>query len=160
VGRQIVTEIAMAQLPSDAQFIATFPKSFHVLRSDDYASQTRPYAFQNSYRQVEGRMYDRSDTERHIVDNLYVAGYAPKGQYYTGLTDQRKPVEQRFISSQPSADSVRGADLTALRTPLPQATFGTYLETIRSMPTPYGLVSTSQNLAEHQLTITQPNQVI
>jgi hypothetical protein len=28
------------------------------------------------------------------------------------------------------------------------------------MPTPYGLVSTSQNLVEHQLTLTQPNQVI
>jgi hypothetical protein len=28
------------------------------------------------------------------------------------------------------------------------------------MPTPYGLVSTSQNLVEHQLTLTQPNQDI
>jgi hypothetical protein len=28
------------------------------------------------------------------------------------------------------------------------------------MSTPYGLVSTSQNLVEHQLTLTQPNQVI
>jgi hypothetical protein len=28
------------------------------------------------------------------------------------------------------------------------------------MPTPYRLVSTSQNLVEHQLTLTQPNQVI
>jgi hypothetical protein len=28
------------------------------------------------------------------------------------------------------------------------------------MPTPYGSVSTSQNLVEHQLTLTQPNQVI
>jgi hypothetical protein len=28
------------------------------------------------------------------------------------------------------------------------------------MPTPYGLVSISQNLVEHQLTLTQPNQVI
>jgi hypothetical protein len=51
----------LVQLPNDAQFIATFPKSFHVLRLDDYASQTRRYAFQNSYRQVEERMYDRSD---------------------------------------------------------------------------------------------------
>jgi hypothetical protein len=28
------------------------------------------------------------------------------------------------------------------------------------MPTPYGLVLTSQNLVEHQLTLTQPNLVI
>jgi hypothetical protein len=28
------------------------------------------------------------------------------------------------------------------------------------MPMPYGLISTSQNLVEHQLTLTQPNQVI
>jgi hypothetical protein len=28
------------------------------------------------------------------------------------------------------------------------------------MPTPYGLVSSSQNLVEHQLTLTQANQVI
>jgi hypothetical protein len=28
------------------------------------------------------------------------------------------------------------------------------------MPTPYGLLSTSQTLAEHQLSLTQPNQVI
>jgi hypothetical protein len=28
------------------------------------------------------------------------------------------------------------------------------------MPTPYGLVSTGQTLVEHQLTLTQPNQVI
>jgi hypothetical protein len=55
------------KLPNDAQFIATFHKSFHVLRSDDYeriAKSLRRYAFQNSYRQVEGRMYDRSDTVR------------------------------------------------------------------------------------------------
>jgi hypothetical protein len=52
----------LAQLPNNAQFIATFPKSFHILRSDDFESQTRRYAFQNSYRQVERRMYDRSDT--------------------------------------------------------------------------------------------------
>jgi hypothetical protein len=50
--------------------------------------------------------------------------------------------------------------LTALRTPLPQATLGTYMETIKSMPTPYELISTSQNLVEHQLTLTQANQVI
>jgi hypothetical protein len=92
---------------------------------------------------------------------MYVAGYAPNRQYHTGFTDQREPVEQRSISSRPlAADSVRGVDLTALRTLLPQATLETYVETIRSMPTPYGLVSTSQNLVEHQLTITQPNQVI
>jgi hypothetical protein len=78
-----------------------------------------------------------------------------------GLTDQREPVEQCSKSLRPSAaDSVRGTDLTALRTPLPQATLGTYVETIRSMPTPYGLLSTSQNLVQHQLTLTQPNQVI
>jgi hypothetical protein len=93
-------------------------------------------------------MYDWSDTGRPIADSLYVAGYAPNGQYYTGLTDQRV------------VNSVRGVELTVLRTTLPQATLGTYVETIRSMPTPYGLVSTSQNLVEHQLTITQPNQVI
>jgi hypothetical protein len=59
-----------------------------------------------------------------------------------------------------AADSVFEANLTALRTPLPQATLGTYVEPFRSIPTPYGLVSTSQNLVEHQLTLTQPNQVI
>jgi hypothetical protein len=100
----------LAQLSNDAQFIATFPKSFYVLRSDDYESQTRRYAFQNSYQQVEGRMYDRSDTGRAIADSIYVAGYAPNGQYYTGFTDQLKPMEQRSISSLTSAaNSVRGA---------------------------------------------------
>jgi hypothetical protein len=39
------------------------------------------------------------------------------------------------------ADSTRGADLSALRTPLRLATLSTYVESIRSMPTPYGLVS-------------------
>jgi hypothetical protein len=88
-----------------------------------------------------GRMYDRSDAGRPIAEFVYVAGYAPNGKYYTGLTDQREPVEQRSTSSRPSA--------TALRTSLPPATLGTYVETIRSMPTPYGLVSASQNLVEH-----------
>jgi hypothetical protein len=37
--------------------------------------------------------------------------------------------------------SIRKADLNALRTPLPQATLSTYVESIRSMQTPYGLVS-------------------
>jgi hypothetical protein len=32
---------------------------------------------QNSYRQVEDRMYDRLDTGRSIADSIYVAGYAP-----------------------------------------------------------------------------------
>jgi hypothetical protein len=50
----------------------------------------------------------------------YLAGYAPNGQYYSGLTDQREAVEKRSISARPSAaDSVCGADLTALRIPLP-----------------------------------------
>jgi hypothetical protein len=39
----------LAQLPNDAQFIATFPKSFHALHSDDLALQTRRYGFQNLY---------------------------------------------------------------------------------------------------------------
>jgi hypothetical protein len=130
----------------DLAIHATFPNSFHVLRLDDLTSQTRRYAFQNSYRLVE----------EPIVACIYVAGY--NGQYYTGLTDHREPVEQRTTSSRPSAtDSVRGEDWTALRTPLPQAALGTYLETIRLMPTSYGLVSTSENLVEHQLTLTQPN---
>jgi hypothetical protein len=151
----------LAQLPNDAQFIATFSKSFHVLRSDDYASQTRRYTFQNSYRQVERLMNDWSDAGRPIAECIYVAGYASNGQYYTGLIDQRELVEQRSTTSRPLAtDSVRGADLTALRTSLPQTMLRTYVETIRSMPTPYGLVSTSQNLVEHQLTLTQPNQMI
>jgi hypothetical protein len=138
----------------------TFPKSFHVLRSDDYTSQTRRYAFQNSYRQVEGRMYDWSDTGRLIVDSIYVVGYAPNVILYWTHRPARAG-GTTFLSSRPSAaDSVRGADLTTLHTPLPQATLETYVETIRSMPTPYGLVSTSQNLVEHQLTLTQPNQVI
>jgi hypothetical protein len=50
-------------------------------------------------------------------------------------------------------DSIRGANLTALRTSLPQATLGTYVESSRSMPTPYGLVPTSQNSVKHHLTI-------
>jgi hypothetical protein len=99
------------------------------------ASQTRRYAFKNSYRQVEGRMNDRSDTGRSIADCIYVVGYTPNGQYYTGFKDQREPVEQRSMSSRPSAtDSVSGVDLTVLRTSLLQATLETYIETIRSMP--------------------------
>jgi hypothetical protein len=94
-------------------------------------------------------------TTGRIVDCIYVAGYASNGQYYTGLTDQREPAEQRSATQRPSAD-----DSTRLRTPLPQATLSTYVDSIRSMPTFYGLVSTSQNLVEHQLTLTQPNQVI
>jgi hypothetical protein len=58
-------------------------------------------------------MYDRLDTGSPIADSIYVAGYAPNG-----LTDQREPVQQRFISSRPSAaDNVRGAEL-------PQASLG------------------------------------
>jgi hypothetical protein len=95
-------------------------------------------------------MYDRSDARRPIADSIYVAGYVSNGQYYNELTDQRESTEPLSISSRPSAaNSVRGADLTALRTPLPQATLKKYVKTIRSMPTPYGLVSTSQNLVEH-----------
>jgi hypothetical protein len=76
-----------SQLPNDAQFIAKFPNSFHFIRSDDYASQTRRYAFANSYRLVKGRAYNQSDAGRLIVDCIYVAGYASNGQYHTGLTD-------------------------------------------------------------------------
>jgi hypothetical protein len=50
---KLVRKWDLAQLPNDARFIAMFPKSFHVLRSDDLASQTWRYAFQNTYRQVE-----------------------------------------------------------------------------------------------------------
>jgi hypothetical protein len=120
-----------AQLPNDAQFIATFPKSFHFSRSDDYASQTRLYAFADSYRVVEGRTYDQSDAGRPIVDCIYIAGYASNGQYHTGLIDQRDPAEQRSAIRRPSvADSSRGANLSALRTSLPQATFSTYVESM------------------------------
>jgi hypothetical protein len=34
-------KLDLAQLPNDARFIATFLKSFHVLRSDDLATQMR-----------------------------------------------------------------------------------------------------------------------
>jgi hypothetical protein len=71
------------RLPNDARFIATFPNSFHFIRSDDYASQTRRYAFVNSYRLADERAYNRSDAARPIVDCIYVAGYASNGQYYT-----------------------------------------------------------------------------
>jgi hypothetical protein len=49
----------VSRLPDDARFIATFPNLFHFIRSDDYASQTRRYAFVNSYRVVEERAYNR-----------------------------------------------------------------------------------------------------
>jgi hypothetical protein len=138
----------LAQLPKNAQFIATFSKSFHFLRSDDYASKIP------AIRVPELVLARRRTYVPLVAECIYVAGYASNSQYYTGLKDQREPVEQR------STTSIRGADLTALRTPLPQATLSIYVESIRSMPTPYGLVSTSQNLVEHHLTLTQPNQVI
>jgi hypothetical protein len=132
----------VSQLPNDARFIATFPNSFHFIQSDDYASQTRRYAFANSYRLVEGRAYNRSDAGRPIVDCIYISGFASNGQYYTGLTDKREPAEQRSATQRPSVDdSTRRADLSAL----PQATLSTHVDSIRSMPTSYGLVSTSQN---------------
>jgi hypothetical protein len=40
------------QLLNEARFIATFPNSFHFIRSDNYASQTWRYAFAHSYRVV------------------------------------------------------------------------------------------------------------
>jgi hypothetical protein len=62
----------VSQLPNDAQFLATFPNSFHFIRSDDYASQTRRYVFANLYRMVEERAYKRLDARRPIVDCIYV----------------------------------------------------------------------------------------
>jgi hypothetical protein len=161
---QMLQKWDVARLPDNARFIATFPNSFHFLRSDVYASQTRRYAFTHSYRVTDERAYvftERSGASRPIVEHLYVAGYADNGQYYTGLTDQREPTEQRSAIQRPSIeDSTRRADLSALCTPLPQATLGAYVDSSWLMSTPYGLVSTSQNLVEHQLTLTQPNQVI
>jgi hypothetical protein len=166
---QVLRKWDVSQLPNDARFIATFPNSFLFLRSDDYASQSRRYAFASSYRVIERRAYNRLyrraynriQSGRPIVDCIYVAGYASNGQCHTGLTDQRGPAEQRSATQRPSIDdSTRRADLSALRTPLPQATLSAYVDSSRSMPTPYELVSTSQNLVEHQLTLTQPNQVI
>jgi hypothetical protein len=49
----------------------------------------------SSYRVIEGRAYNRSDAGRPIIECVYVAGFASNGQYYTGLTDQREPAEQR-----------------------------------------------------------------
>jgi hypothetical protein len=46
-----------AKMPGDAQFLATLPNSFHVLRSDDYASQTRRHVFPNTYLRTEERAY-------------------------------------------------------------------------------------------------------
>jgi hypothetical protein len=116
----------VARLPDDARFIATFPNSFHVLRSDDYASQTRRYAFTNSYRKIDERAYvftERSGEARPIVESIYVAGYDGNGWFHAGLTDQRESAEQRFAIHRPSIeDSAQRADLSALRTPLPPAT--------------------------------------
>jgi hypothetical protein len=66
----------MARWPNDARILATFPNSFHFIRSDDYASQTRRYAFSNSYRRNDERAYvfgERSDASRPIVASIYVA---------------------------------------------------------------------------------------
>jgi hypothetical protein len=104
---------------------------------------------------------ERLGASRPIVERLYVARFVGNGQYYTGLIDQREPTEERSAIQRPSIeDSTRRADLSALRTPLSEATLSACVDSSRSMPTPYGLVSTSQNLVEHQLTLTQPNQVI
>jgi hypothetical protein len=54
---QLVQKWDVARLPDDARFIATLPNSFHFLRSDDYASQTRRYAFTHSYRKADERAY-------------------------------------------------------------------------------------------------------
>jgi hypothetical protein len=59
-------------------------------------------------------MYDKMDT----AESVFVSGYAPDGQYYTGLPDQREPLEQRSTALNLSAaDSAHEADLTALRAP-------------------------------------------
>jgi hypothetical protein len=142
---QVLRKWDVSRLPNDARLIATH------LRRGDTSSRVR----------IEGCAYNRSDAGRPIVDCIYVAGYASNGQYHTGLTDQRGPAEQRSATQRALIDdSNQIADLSALHTPLPQATLGAYVDSSRSMPTPYGLVSTSQNLVEHQLTQTQPNQVI
>jgi hypothetical protein len=88
---QMLQRWETAWLPNEARFIATFPNSLHFLRSDDYASQTRRYAFTHSYRVTDERAYvfaELSGASRPIVERVYVAGYAGNGQYYTGLTDQ------------------------------------------------------------------------
>jgi hypothetical protein len=161
---QVVQKWDTARLPNDARFIATFPNSFHFLRSDDYASQTRRYAFTHSYRKNDERTYVFSEgASRPIVESIYVAGFDGNGQYHTGLTDQREPTEQRSaIQRPPIEDSARRADLSALRTPRPQATLSAHVDSSRSMPTPYGLVSASQMWSHrmYPLTLTQPNQVI
>jgi hypothetical protein len=85
---QVVQKWDTARLPNDARFIATFPNSFHFLRSDDYASQTRLYAFTHSYRTNDECAYvfsEQSGASRPIVESIYVAGYDGNGQHHTEL---------------------------------------------------------------------------
>jgi hypothetical protein len=61
--------------------------------------------------------------------SIYVAGFDGNGQFHTGLTDLREPTEQRSIVQRSSIEnSAQRADLSALRTPLPQAPLSAYAE--------------------------------
>jgi hypothetical protein len=63
-----------AKWPGEARFLATLPNSFHVLRSDDDASQTRRYVFPNTYLKTEECEYvfaERSGEARPIVESIY-----------------------------------------------------------------------------------------
>jgi hypothetical protein len=54
---QMLARWERARWPNDARFLATLPNSFHLIRSDDYASQTRRYAFTHFYRKKDERAY-------------------------------------------------------------------------------------------------------
>jgi hypothetical protein len=141
---QMLSRWEMLRWPNGAEIFATLPNSFHFIRSDDYASQTRRYAFPGSYHQNDERAYvfkERSGESRPIVSNIYVAGFDGNGQFQTGLADQRETTEQRSAIRRPLIEgSVQRADLSALHTPRPHATLGAYRDSRQSMPTPYGLV--------------------